>query len=106
MHPDADLQTGVAGDQHLDRELAVTAIEVAIAAEAYEPRFNSFETLDGHTALVSGETRHRQPGGRIDERHTVWLFTFEGDLLTRSRVFHSLSEALDYHSARADSSRH
>src|SRR5258706_7504650 len=92
MHADADLQTGIASDQLLDRELAVTATEVGVAADAYEPKLNSFEALDGSTALVSGETRHRHANGWIEERHTIWLFTFEGDLLTRSRVFHSLTE--------------
>ena len=77
MHPNAELQTGVASDQLLNRELAVTATEVAVAADMYDPKLNSFETLDQHTALVAGKALYRHSSDLVEERRTVWLFTFE-----------------------------
>jgi hypothetical protein len=99
MHPDADLQAGVAADQLLSRDFAVAATEVAVAAEVYEPKMTSFDALDAHTALVGGKTIHRRPSGRVEERQTVWLFTFENDLLLRSRLYVSIEEALAQHTA-------
>ena len=103
MHPNAELQTGVASDQLLNRELAVTATEVAVAADMYDPKLNSFETLDQHTALVAGKALYRHSSDLVEERRTVWLFTFEDDLLVRSHVFHSIPEALDFHRAQNES---
>jgi hypothetical protein len=99
VHPDADIQAGVSPGEPLDRELAVSAREIAVDAEAYDPKLRSFEALDDSTALVSGETYHRHPGDEIEERRTVWLYTFRDGLLIRSRVFGSIGAALDQHRA-------
>ena len=97
LHPDAELQAGVASDQLLSREFAVTATEVGVASETYEPKMNSFEALDAHNVLIAGDTFHRRPGGDVAKRHTIWLFTFENNLLIRSRLFVSIPEALAFH---------
>ena len=106
IHRDAELQTGVAGNELLNAELAVTATEIAVAADAYDPKLRSFEALDEHTALVAGQTHHRHPDERIEERQMVWLFTFESSLLIRSRLFDSIQEALDHHHKEVEARKH
>lgn len=105
-HPDAELQAGVSGNQLLNAELAITATEIAVSADAYDPKLRSFEALDENTALVAGETHHRHPNDRIEERQTVWLFTFEDGLLIRSLLFDSISEALDHHRKEMEAHNH
>ena len=106
VHPDAELQAASAGAQMLDRELALTATEVAVTADSYDPKLRTFEALDDHTALVGGETHHRHRKDWLEERHTVWLFTFEDDLLVRSRFFSSITDAIDYHRGESETRNH
>ena len=104
IHPEADLEAGFATPHaRFDAEQAVDAAWVAVSSGAYQPEYETAESLDDETALVGATIRYEVGEGLLSEREATYLMTFRDGLLWRTRIFDSVDEALAAHRAAAGS---
>jgi hypothetical protein len=95
IHPDADLEAGFAAPPtRFDAEHVLDAAWVAISTGAYRPVYEVVEALDDETALVGATIRYEIGEGLLSEREATYLMTFRDGLLSRTRIFDSVDEAL------------
>lgn len=100
IHPEADLEAGFATpNARFDAARALDAAWVAVNTGAYKPVYEVVESLDDDTALVGATIRYEIGEGLLSEREATYLMTFRDGLLSRTRIFDSVEDALAAHRA-------
>jgi hypothetical protein len=93
LHPDARIGVFAAGGKPGDPEDAIAAMEAAHEDTSYHADVKSVRELDEHAVLLTGHVEFRSKEGKWNRADRVWLYVVVDNLLFRSQVFESETEA-------------
>ncbi len=93
LHPDARIGVFASGGKPADPEDAIAAMAAAHEDTSYHADVGSVRVLDEHAVLLTGRVEFRSEEGRWIRAKRVWLYVVVDDLLFRSQVFESETEA-------------